>query len=324
MMCFRAGSVRELLRSSSSKFMRLWLQFSIVQFPSSNLLWKVRSVQFNKVPLISKVQFVQFKIHSVQSSSTFSSGGRPPPPDEAAFSVPTVRDPTSRPWTDPGRGRSSGPWSPKGRSESIIWPGLCSTNESWVKFDSTLTQMSRVRVESAVKIKDMSRVRVESCWSSFESELSQLDTAWVKIEAMIFRGENVKILQLSVTLQRKNQPTATFDRTPPPGQQLFTKLSKMWLVVSQIWVLTQLCLKWVESELSQVSKFGFWVESELSHLDCHMSQSRVSPKKWVEHNPASDHLKKSQSSMENERFSYENKDQEEPEGEKHGMRYHKN
>ena len=76
--------------------------------------------------------------------------------------------------------------------------------------------MSRVRVESAVKIKNMSRVRVESRWSSFESELSQLDTAWVKVESMIFRGENVKILQLSVTLQRKNQSTATFDRTPPP------------------------------------------------------------------------------------------------------------
>ena len=53
--------------------------------------------------------------------------------------------------------------------------GLCSTHESWVKFDSTLTQMSRVRVESAMKIKDLSRVRVESRWSSFESELSQLD-----------------------------------------------------------------------------------------------------------------------------------------------------
>ena len=104
----------------------------------------------------------------------------------------------------------------------IPLPGLCSTHESWVKFDSTLTQMSRVRVESTVKIQDMSRVRVESLWLSFESELSQLDTAWVKVKALIFRRENVKILKLSVTLQRKNQPTATFDRTlPPPGQQLF-------------------------------------------------------------------------------------------------------
>ena len=55
--------------------------------------------------------------------------------------------------------------------------------------------------------------------------------------------------------------------------------------------LTQLWLKRVESELSQVSKFGIWVESvcqsrkvkcwvesELSHLDGHMSQSRVNPK----------------------------------------------
>ena len=65
-------------------------------------------------------------------------------------------------------------------------PGLCSTHESWVKFGSTLTQTSRVRVESAVKIKDMSRVRVESRWSSFESELSQLDTTWVKVESRIF------------------------------------------------------------------------------------------------------------------------------------------
>ena len=61
---------------------------------------------------------------------------------------------------------------------------------------------------------------------------------------------------------------------------------------------------WVESELSQVSRFGIWVESELcqsrnvkcwvesesNHLDCHMSQSRVSPKNMrraiVEHIPA--------------------------------------
>ena len=119
--------------------------------------------------------------------------------------------------------------------------GLCSTHEPWVKFDSTLTQMSRVRVESAVKIQDMSRVRVESRWLSFESELSQLDTAWVKVESLIFRRENVKILQLSVTLQRKNQPTDTFDRIPP-SQQLFPKLGKMWWVMSQIWLLSQIWL----------------------------------------------------------------------------------
>ena len=59
--------------------------------------------------------------------------------------------------------------------------------------------------------------------------------------------------------------------------------------------LTQIWLKWVESELSQVSKFGFWVESELSQVSkfgiwvespgLSYESSRVSPEKWVEHNP---------------------------------------
>ena len=166
--------------------------------------------------------------------------------------------------------------------------------------------MSRVRVESAVKIKDMSRVRVESRWPSFESELSQLDTAWVKVESMIFRGENVKILQLSVTLQRKNQPTstATYDRIPrPPGQQRFPKLGKMWWVVSQIWLNSD------SNELSQswvrLVNLGFevsrsWVR--LANLGFELSQSWVTwiviwvrvesaRKKWVEHNPGSDSYK---------------------------------
>ena len=63
-------------------------------------------------------------------------------------------------------------------------------------------------------------------------------------------------------------------------------LTQLWLkwVESELSQVSKFGL-WVESELSQVSKFGSWVESELSHMDCHMSQSRVSPKKWVEHNP---------------------------------------
>ena len=162
------------------------------------------------------------------------------------------------------------------RYSGYLYAGLCSTHESWVKFDSTLTQMSRVRVESAVKIKDMSRVRVESRWSSFESELSQLDTAWVKVESLIFRRENVKILQLSVTLQRKNQPTATFHRHPPPGQQPFSKLGKMWWVVSQIWLNSD------SNELSQswvrLVKLGFelsrsWVR--LANLEFELNRSWV-------------------------------------------------
>ena len=39
---------------------------------------------------------------------------------------------------------------------------LNSGHESWVKFDSTPTQTNRIRVQSAVNIKDMSRVGIES------------------------------------------------------------------------------------------------------------------------------------------------------------------
>ena len=80
-------TVRELLRPSSSKFKRLQLQFSSVQLSTFQFALE-NSFNFqSSVRSISKVQFVQFKVHSVQFSSTFSSGGRPPPPDEAAFSV---------------------------------------------------------------------------------------------------------------------------------------------------------------------------------------------------------------------------------------------
>ena len=45
----RAGRVHELSRSSRSKFKMVLHQFSSVQFPSRQLAWKVRSVQFIEV-----------------------------------------------------------------------------------------------------------------------------------------------------------------------------------------------------------------------------------------------------------------------------------
>ena len=127
----------------------------------------------------------------------------------------------------------------------------------WVESESSRPWKSRIWVESESSHADR----------QFESELSQLDTAWVKVESMIFRGENVKILQLSVTLQRKNQPTATFDRTPPPppGQQLFPKLGKMWWIVSQIWLNSD------SNELNQS-----WVR--LANLGFELSRSWVT---WI-------------------------------------------
>ena len=139
---------------------------------------------------------------------------------------------------------------------------MCLTHESWVKFDSTLTQMSRVRVESTMNIKDMSRVRVESCWSSFESELSQLDTARVKVKLFIFLKINFKVLHLSVGIIINLQCIRPHPPPPPPRSTTFGQIRQN--VISLESDLTYLWLKWVESELSQVSKFGIWVELELS------------------------------------------------------------
>ena len=42
------------------------------------------------------------------------------------------------------------------------------------------------------------------------------------------RGQVILRIKEDLSLQGKNQPTATFDRTPPPpGQQLSAKLGKM-------------------------------------------------------------------------------------------------
>ena len=178
-------------------------------------------------------------------------------------------------------------WQPGHQVREVLSPGhhsplsgsplgLCSTSthESSVKFDSSLTQMSRVRVESAVKIRDMSRVRVESRWSSCKSELSQLDTAWVKVYVTVFRTENVKVLHLSGALQGKNQPKAALD--PPPPSPSFGQIRQN--VRSRQSDLTQL---WIESDLSQVSKFEIWVESELTHQENQSVDLRLSWITWI-------------------------------------------
>ena len=56
-------------------------------------------------------------------------------------------------------------------------------------------------------------------------------------------------------------------------------LTQLWLkwVESELSQVSKFGI-WVESELSQVSKFGIWVESDLSHLDCHESESSQSEK----------------------------------------------
>ena len=59
-MSTRAGRVRELARSSHSKVKLVWHQFSIVQFPRHQFVWKARSVQFGATGPSASVQLVQF------------------------------------------------------------------------------------------------------------------------------------------------------------------------------------------------------------------------------------------------------------------------
>ena len=156
--------------------------------------------------------------------------------------------------------------------------------------------MSQIWLDSDSNESSQSRVGCENQGYEFESEsnhadrhLSQSWVDWILLESTLrhwfFLGENVEILHLSITLQ---SPAATFDRPPPPfflPNQV--KCDESWVrfdsTLAMSWVRVESGLVnfgfWVESELSQFSKFGIWVESEMNHLDCHMSQSRVSPKK---------------------------------------------
>ena len=70
----RAGRVRELTRSSRSKFKMVWHQFSTVQFPCLQLVWKVRSVQFGASS--ASVQFSSVQARFSPSSLQLFGRGR--------------------------------------------------------------------------------------------------------------------------------------------------------------------------------------------------------------------------------------------------------
>ena len=178
--------------------------------------------------------------------------------------------------------------------------------------NSLATVVTRVVLDSWVVSQiwlDSDSNESSQSWVSYENQGYESSQSWVTLIVIWVRVESTgyclsqscitdfseektfKIWHLLVALQGKNQPTATFDRTPPPppGQQILAKLCKMWRVVSQIWLSSdsnELSRSWVrlanfEFELSRSwvnKKVKCWVESELNHLDCHMSQSRVSPK----------------------------------------------
>ena len=87
------------------------------------------------------------------------------------------------------------------RTAALNQAGLCLTHESWIKFDSTLTQMSWVRVESALKIRNMSRVRVESRWS-------RLSQTWVNRKLLESKWSRLILWRKNVMILLRAKPKA--------------------------------------------------------------------------------------------------------------------
>ena len=173
------------------------------------------------------------------------------------------------------------------------WPFFY--HESWAKFDSNLTQWIE-SVESIKQIRKLSRVKA----SHDDWHLSQSWVIWKllgwKVRPILLKS-SVNISVMSIALKGKKRLTntsANTSNTPPhPGLQFLALLSKAWGMVESnfestltqmSWVRVESLKNWVESDKS-VKKSLKWVESESSHLQWQMSQSRVSRKTWVEHNP---------------------------------------
>ena len=90
-------------------------------------------------------------------------------------------------------------------TSTIVWlSGLCPTHESWVKFESTLTQMSRVIVESAVKTRDMNR--------EFHHADRHLSQNWVNLillsQSWVTDCSEEKPLRFCIYLQRYRERTS--------------------------------------------------------------------------------------------------------------------
>ena len=142
--------------------------------------------------------------------------------------------------------------------------------------------MSRVRVESAAKIEDMSRVSritLIVIWVRVESTGYCLNQSWVAD----FTEEKTSRFCIYLYPYRKRTSLQLHLTAPPPGQQLFTKLGKMWWFVSQIWLnsdsneliqswvrLVNLVLSWVGVESPGLS-YG----SESSHPEKNESSTTL-------------------------------------------------
>ena len=137
--------------------------------------------------------------------------------------------------------------------------------------ESNLTRLWLKWVEPESSRPWKSRIWVESESSHADRHLSQRWVNWILLESKLSHW----------FFEEKTSRSATFDRTPPPppGQELFPKLGKMWWVVSQIWLnsdSTELSRSWVRLVNLDFELSRSWVR--LANLGFELSRSWVT---WI-------------------------------------------
>ena len=141
-------------------------------------------------------------------------------------------------------------------------------SQIWIDSDSNESSQSWVGRENEEYESSQSRISLIVIWARVESTGYCLRQSWVT------DFSEDKTLALTLPKFLHSFVASKGERTniqlhlaaaPSPRSTTFGKIR--WNVMSRESDLTQLWLKWVESELSQVSKFGIRVESEWLNSD---------------------------------------------------------
>ena len=161
-------------------------------------------------------------------------------------------------------------------------------SQIWLDSDSNESSQSRVGRENEGYESSQSRVTQIVIWVRVESTGYCLSQSWVSDFSRRKRQDLAIICNLT-----EKEPTYSYIRphpSPPPSQQCFPKLGKMWWVVSQVWLNSDLSQSWVwlvnlEFELSRsvmLANLGFefsrsWVIWAQSYQDGDVATSPPCP-----------------------------------------------
>ena len=166
-------------------------------------------------------------------------------------------------------------------------------SQFWLDSDSTESSQSRVGRERQGCESSQSWITLIVIWVRVESTGYCLSQSWVTDFSKRKRQDLAIICNFT-----EKEPTYSYIRPPPPpGQQLFPKLGKMWWIVSQTWLNSdsnEMSQSWVRLVNLGFESSRSWVR--LANLGFELSRSWVTwiviwvivesaRKKWVEHNP---------------------------------------